>query len=70
MARELEDIENWHRQKRIISLGEDGMEEKIKRIREIVKEIDSYNDLLFMYEGDRIDLQMLKDELWEILRTL
>lgn len=46
------------------------MEEKIKRIRELVKEIESYNDLLFMYDGDRIDLQMLKDELWEILKTL
>lgn len=46
------------------------MKEKINRLRELVKEIDSYNDLLFMYDGDRIDLQMLKDELWEILRTL
>lgn len=46
------------------------MEEKINRLRELIKEIDSYNDLLFMYDGDKIDLQMLKDEVWEILRTL
>ena len=46
------------------------MEEKINRLRELIKEIDSYNNLLFMYDGDRIDLQMLKNEVWEILRTL
>lgn len=46
------------------------MEEKINRLRELVKEIDSYNDVIFMYEIDAINLQMLKDEVWEILRTL
>lgn len=46
------------------------MEEKINRLRELVKEIDSYDDAIFMYEIDRINLQMLKDEVWEILRTL
>ena len=46
------------------------MEEKINRLRELIKEIDSYDEVIFMYEIDRINLQMLKDEVFEILRTL
>lgn len=46
------------------------MEEKINRLRELIKEIDSYNDAIFMYEIDKINLKMLKDEVFEILRTL
>ena len=46
------------------------MEEKIERLRELIKEIDSYDDCLFMYEIDHINLQMAKDEVFEILRTL
>ena len=45
-------------------------EEKIARLRELIKEIDSYNDCVFMYEIDHINLNMLKDEVFEILRTL
>lgn len=46
------------------------MEDKIKRIRELVKEIKSYDDVLFMYEGDKIDLDIKKQELWELLQNL
>lgn len=46
------------------------MEEKINRLRELIKEIDSYNDTVFMYEIDKINLKMLKDEVFEIFRTL
>ena len=46
------------------------MEEKIKQIRELVKEINSYNDVLYMYEGDKIDLDIKKQELWELLQIL
>lgn len=41
------------------------MEEKINKIRDLVKEINSYNDVLYMYEGDKIDLDIKKQELWE-----
>ena len=46
------------------------MEEKINQIRELVKEIKSYNDVLYMYEGDKIDLEIKKQELWELLQKL
>lgn len=46
------------------------MEEKIKQIRELVKEIKTYDDILYMYEGDRIDLEIKKQELWELLQEL
>ena len=45
------------------------IEEKIEEIRKLVKEINSYDDLLFMYEGDRIDLECTKYELWELCKT-
>lgn len=45
-------------------------DEKIQEIRRLVKEIKSYDDVLFMYEGDRIDLEMNKQELWDLLQTL
>lgn len=34
------------------------------------KEIKSYDEVLFMYEGDRIDLELKKQELWELLQKL
>lgn len=46
------------------------MEEKINKIRDLVKEINSYNDVLYMYEGDKIDLHIKKQELWELLQIL
>ena len=46
------------------------MEEKINKIRDLVKEINSYNDVLYMYEGDNIDLDIKKQELWELLQIL
>ena len=46
------------------------LEQKIERLRELIKEIDSYNDCLFMYEIDHMRLKMAKDEVFEILRTL
>lgn len=46
------------------------MEEKINKIRDLVKEINSYNDVLYMYEGDKIDLDIKKHELWELLQIL
>lgn len=46
------------------------MEEKINKIRNLVKEINSYNDVLYMYEGDKIDLDIKKQELWELLQIL
>lgn len=45
-------------------------DEKIQEIRRLVKEIKSYDDILFMYEGDKIDLEMNKQELWDLLQTL
>lgn len=39
------------------------IEEKIEGIRKLVKKINSYNDLIFMYEGDRIDLKCAKYDL-------
>lgn len=45
-------------------------DEKIQEIRRLVKEIRSYDDVLFMYEGDKIDLEMNKQELWDLLQTL
>lgn len=45
-------------------------DEKIQEIRRLVKEIRSYDDVLFMYEGDRIDLEMNKQELWDLLQKL
>lgn len=44
--------------------------EKVERLREISKEIKKYEDLLFMYEGDIIDLELLKEEVFEIIATL
>lgn len=46
------------------------MEEKINKIRDLVKEINSYNDVLYMYEGNKIDLDIKKQELWELLQIL
>lgn len=46
------------------------MEEKIKQIKDLVKEIKSYDDVLYMYEGDKIDLEMKKQELWDLLQKL
>ena len=46
------------------------MEEKINQIRELVREIKSYDDVLYMYEGDKIDLEMKKQELWDLLQKL
>ena len=46
------------------------MEEKIKQIRELVREIKSYEDILYMYEGDKIDLALKKKELWELIQEL
>ena len=46
------------------------MEEKIKQIGELVREIKSYEDILYMYEGDKIDLALKKKELWELLQEL
>ena len=45
-------------------------DEKIQEIRRLVKEIRSYDDVLFMYEGDKIDLEMNKQELWDLLQKL
>lgn len=42
---------------------------KIKRLRELVGEIKSYDDVLYMHEGDIIDLDLTKQELWELLQT-
>ena len=44
--------------------------EKVSRLKEIAKEIKSYDDILYMYEGDKIDLQLLKDEVFEIIQEL
>ncbi len=46
------------------------MEEKIEQIREFVREIKSYDDMLYMYEGDKIDLELKKQELWDLLQKL
>ena len=43
---------------------------KIKRLRELVGEIKSYDDVLYMYEGDKIDLEVKKQELWDLLQEL
>ena len=51
-------------------IGEINMEEKINQIRELVREIKSYDDVLYMYEGDKIDLEMKKQELWDLLQKL
>lgn len=45
------------------------MEEKIKQIKDLVREIKSYDDVLFMYEGDKIDLEIKKQELWDLLQN-
>ena len=44
--------------------------EKVSRLKEIAKEIKSYDDILYMYEGDKIDLQLLKNEVFEIIQEL
>ena len=44
--------------------------EKVSRLKEIAKEIKSYDDILYMYDGDKIDLQLLKDEVFEIIQEL
>lgn len=44
--------------------------EKVERLREISKEIKELDDLLFMYERDKIDLALLKKEVFEIIATL
>ena len=46
------------------------LNDTIEKIRELVKEIKSYDEVLFMYEGDRIDLELKKQELWELLQKL
>lgn len=46
------------------------MEEKINQIRELVKEIKFYDDVLYMYEGDKINLEIKKQELWDLLQKL
>lgn len=51
------------------------MEEKIKRLKELIKEIDKIESLVCnkgdkMNEDNEIDLFMLKSEIFEILRTL
>lgn len=46
------------------------MNDTIEKIRELVKEIKSYDEVLFMYEGDKIDLELKKQELWELLQKL
>ena len=46
------------------------MEEKVNQIRELVREIKSYDDILHMYTGYKIDLEIKKQELWELLQTL
>lgn len=46
------------------------IEEKINQIRELVREIKSYDDVLYMYEGDKIDLEIKKQELWDLLQKL
>lgn len=46
------------------------MEEKIKQIKDLIREIKSYDDVLFMYEGDKIDLEIKKQELWDLLQKL
>ena len=51
-------------------IGEINMEEKINQIRELVREIKSYDDVLYMYEGDKIDLEIKKQELWDLLQKL
>ena len=44
--------------------------EKVSRLKEIAKEIKSYDDILYIYEIDKIDLQLLKDEVFEIIQEL
>ena len=51
-------------------IGGINMEEKINQIRELVREIKSYDDVLYMYEGDKIDLEIKKQELWDLLQKL
>ncbi len=46
------------------------MEEKINQIRELVREIKSYDNVLYMYEEDKIDLEIKKQELWDLLQKL
>lgn len=46
------------------------LEEKIERLRELSKEIKKYEDIVPLYQGDHIDLAMLKDEVFEIIGTL
>ena len=46
------------------------MEEKINQIRELVREIKSYDDVLYMYEGDKIEHKKKKQELWDLLQKL
>ena len=46
------------------------MEEKLEKIRELVKEIKSYEDEVFLYECDRINLEIAKNDLWELLQTM
>lgn len=53
-------LENWS----------SNMKEKINQIRELVREIKSYDDVLYMSEGDKIDLEIKKQELWDLLQKL
>lgn len=47
------------------------MEEKIDRLKELIKAIDSYNDVTIMRGSvEELDLQMLTDMVLEIVRTL
>lgn len=44
--------------------------QQANKLRFLRKEINSYNDVLYMYEGDKIDLDIKKQELWELLQIL
>lgn len=53
-----------------VNVTKTNIEEKINQIRELVREIKSYDDVLYMYEGDKIDLEIKKQELWDLLQKL
>lgn len=67
----MQDTKNWYSEIRIsLEDWSNNMEEKINQIRELVREIKSYDDVLYMYEGDKIDLEIKKQELWDLLQKL
>lgn len=43
--------------------------EKVLRLKEIAKEIKLYDDTLHMYEGDKIGLQLLKNEVLRLFKN-